>query len=56
MTGATIWARNDVRRGLTSLLIVALFVAIAGGAANANTARRAARLRRTQVIDLLRAD
>jgi ABC-type lipoprotein release transport system permease subunit len=38
MSGATIWARNDIRRGWTSLVIVALLVAIAGGAVMAGVA------------------
>ena len=38
MSGATLWARNDIRRGWTSLLIVALLVAIAGGSVMAGVA------------------
>ena len=53
MSGATIWARNDIRRGWTSLVIVALLVAIAGGAvmAGAAGARRAG-----QSVDRFLAD
>jgi hypothetical protein len=53
VSGATSWARNDIRRGWTSLVIVALLVAIAGGAvmAGAAGARRAG-----QSVDRFLAD
>ena len=38
MRSAALWARNDIRRGWTSLLIVALLVAIAGGSVMAGVA------------------
>ncbi len=38
MSGATLWARNDIRRGWTSLVVVGLLVAVAGGAVMAGVA------------------
>jgi hypothetical protein len=38
MSGATLWARSEIRRGWWSLLMVALLVAIAGGAVTAGVA------------------
>lgn len=38
MSGATLWARSEIRRGWWSLLMVALLLAIAGGAVAAGVA------------------
>ena len=38
MSGATLWARSEIRRGRWSLVMVALLVAIAGGAVSAGVA------------------